>query len=134
MKTCVLCISRRNDLECTIRSRSRWNGVRTEHGSSSWTRPPPSYERTASGESHCCSSSRTWASKSTSDDDRNGAAVGAPGGAGHVRGAPGAEEHDHGRDLLGRGEPAERPARADLLPHPLAVAALLICQPPLPEP
>ena len=31
MKTCVLPFSRRNGFEWTIRSRSRWNGVRTPH-------------------------------------------------------------------------------------------------------
>ena len=35
MKTCVLPFSRRNDFECTMRSRSRWNGVRSEHSSGS---------------------------------------------------------------------------------------------------
>ena len=34
MKTCVLPFSRRNGFEWTIRSRSRWNGVRTRHSSS----------------------------------------------------------------------------------------------------
>ena len=51
MKTCVLPFRRRNGFECRIRSRSRWNGVRTPHSSSGRARPRVSYERTASGES-----------------------------------------------------------------------------------
>ena len=35
MKTCVFPFRRRNGFEWTIRSRSRWNGVRTPHSSSS---------------------------------------------------------------------------------------------------
>src|SRR5918992_1988545 len=53
MNTCVLCLSRRNALECTIRSRSRWNGVRWSESSSGSSRTA-GYERVASGES-CCS-------------------------------------------------------------------------------
>src|SRR5687767_15115397 len=34
MNTCVLCISRRKLLACTIRSRSRWNAERTSDGGS----------------------------------------------------------------------------------------------------
>ena len=50
MKTCVFPFSRRNGFEWTMRSRSRWNGVRTPHASSSRARPRVSYERTANGE------------------------------------------------------------------------------------
>src|SRR5829696_1808416 len=35
MNTCVLCFSRRKALAWTMRSRSRWNGVLSEHSSSS---------------------------------------------------------------------------------------------------
>src|SRR5262245_37392123 len=59
MKTCVFPFSRRKGFEWTIRSRSRWNGVRTRHGSSSRSRPSVSYERTARGESVDSSSART---------------------------------------------------------------------------
>src|SRR6476619_6408401 len=59
MKTCVFPLSRRNGFEWTSRSRSRWNGVRTEHGSSSRSRPLVSYERTARGDSVISSSERT---------------------------------------------------------------------------
>ena len=62
-KTCVLWRRRRNALEWTIRSRSRWNGVRRRHSSSGASRPRVSYERTASGESHCSSCSRTASAK-----------------------------------------------------------------------
>src|SRR3954451_10670174 len=62
-KTCVLWRSRRNAFEWTIRSRSRWNGVRKRHSSSGASRPRVSYERTASGESHCSSCSRTASAK-----------------------------------------------------------------------
>ena len=61
MKTCVLPLSRRNGFEWTMRSRSRWNGVRTGDSSSGSSRPRVSYERTASGESVRSSSSRTRA-------------------------------------------------------------------------
>ena len=64
MKTWVFPFSRRNGFEWTIRSRSRWNGVRTPHGSSGRRRPLVSYERTASGDSHASSRSRTRSSKS----------------------------------------------------------------------
>src|SRR3954452_11225607 len=49
MNTCVLCLSRRKALQWTIRSRSRWNGVRTGESSSSTSRRA-GYERWASGE------------------------------------------------------------------------------------
>ena len=60
------------------------------------------------------------------DDDRHRAAVRAPRGAGHVRRARGAKERDHGRDLLGLGEPAERTSGRNLGQHLVAVAARLI--------
>src|SRR5205823_760600 len=50
MKTCVLCFSRRNAFEWTIRSRSRWNGVRSGESSSGWARRA-GYERDA-GDRH----------------------------------------------------------------------------------
>ena len=50
MKTCVLPFSRRNGFEWTMRSRSRWNGVRTLDSSSGRSRPFVSSERTASGD------------------------------------------------------------------------------------
>src|SRR5918998_2203132 len=65
MKTCVLPFSRRNGFECTIRSRSRWNGVRTRHSASGAERPRVSYERTASGESDRSSCSRTRSAKAS---------------------------------------------------------------------
>ena len=49
-------------------------------------------------------------------------------------GAVGAEEDDHGGDLLGLGEPAERPAGADLREHLVAVAALLVGESALAQP
>src|SRR4051812_30890717 len=49
MNTWVLCLSRRNALEWTIRSRSRWNGVRWSESSSGMSRRP-GYERAASGD------------------------------------------------------------------------------------
>src|SRR5437763_137818 len=61
MNTCVLPLSRRNGFEWTIRSRSRWNGVRTGDSASGRSRPRVSYDRTASGESHAFSSSRVRA-------------------------------------------------------------------------
>src|SRR6266542_4252011 len=51
MKTCVFPLRRRNGFEWTIRSRSRWKGVRTADSTSGCRRPRVSYERTASGES-----------------------------------------------------------------------------------
>src|SRR4051794_23762939 len=145
MKTCVLWRSRRNAFEWTIRSRSRWNGVRTLHsGSSGCARPRVSYERTASGESQCSSCSRMRASNASAtlpaisgitsqrsrcagrrkpaflDDDRHGPAVRAPRGAGHVARLLRTEEHDHRGDLRGLGEPAERPSGADRLQHLVA--------------
>src|SRR5437764_1990220 len=65
MKTWVLPFSRRNGFEWTIRSRSRWNGVRTPHSSSGRSRPRVSYERTASGDSHRSSRSRSSISKAS---------------------------------------------------------------------
>ena len=50
MKTCVFPFSRRNGFEWTMRSRSRWNGVRTVHSSSGSARPRVSNERTAKGD------------------------------------------------------------------------------------
>src|SRR5215211_2608642 len=61
MNTCVLPFRRRNGFEWTIRSRSRWNGVRTGDSSSGWSRPRVSYDSTASGESQALSSSRVRA-------------------------------------------------------------------------
>src|SRR5215216_5584682 len=49
MNTCVLCLSRRNAFEWTIRSRSRWNGVRWSESGSSRTRRA-GYDGVASGE------------------------------------------------------------------------------------
>src|SRR2546430_5899317 len=65
MKTWVLCLRRRNDFEWTIRSRSRWNGVRRRQSSSDCCRPRVSYERTASGESQASSCSRIRAAKAS---------------------------------------------------------------------
>ena len=111
-----------------MRSRSRWNSVRTPHASSGRSRPRVSNERTANGDSDS-SSARMRSSKALlgarkastglrvearperrSHDDRHGAPVRAPGGAGHVRRALGAEEDDHGCDLLRLRKPAERPS------------------------
>src|SRR3954469_8877058 len=61
MNTWVLCLSRRKAFEWTMRSRSRWNGVRSgESGSETTLRA--GYERVASGESHACSQAwvRSW--------------------------------------------------------------------------
>src|SRR5919109_5221509 len=55
MNTWVLCFSRRNDFECTIRSRSRWNGVRWSESGSGSARTA-GYERVASGDSDSSSS------------------------------------------------------------------------------
>src|SRR3954452_2409791 len=65
MKTCVLCLSRRNALECKIRSRSRWNGVRSGESSSATARRA-GYERAASGDSWVRSnaSMRSWKERS----------------------------------------------------------------------
>src|SRR5918998_1507910 len=60
MNTCVLCLRRRNALECTIRSRSRWNGVGWSESGSGTSRSA-GYERVASGES--CSSRRSTRSR-----------------------------------------------------------------------
>src|SRR4051812_21299325 len=61
MKTCVLCLRRRNAFEWTIRSRSRWKGVRSGE-SGSGTQRLAGYERVASGESQACSQAcvRSW--------------------------------------------------------------------------
>src|SRR3990172_8439576 len=42
MNTCVLCFSRRNAFEWRMRSRSRWNSVRTVEGFSGDSPPRPS--------------------------------------------------------------------------------------------
>ena len=55
-----------------------------------------------------------------SDDDRDGAAVGAPRGAGDVARARRAEERDDRRDLLRLGQPAERAPGADRGEHLVA--------------
>src|ERR687895_210803 len=55
MNTCVLCFKRRNALECTTRSRSRWNGVRWSESGSDLSRLA-GYERAARGESDSSSS------------------------------------------------------------------------------
>jgi hypothetical protein len=57
MKTWVLCLSRRNAFECTIRSRSRWNGVRIGESSSATARRA-GYERAASGDRWASSEAR----------------------------------------------------------------------------
>src|SRR5262249_33718018 len=49
------------------------------------------------------------------NDDRDGSAVRAPGGAGHIRGALRAQETDHGCDFLRLREAPDRPAGADVL-------------------
>src|SRR4051812_12471433 len=65
MNPCVLCFSRRNALEWTIRSRSRWNGVRSDE-SSSVTARRAGYERAASGDSCVRSNAsiRSWKERS----------------------------------------------------------------------
>ena len=50
MKTWVFPFSRRNGFEWTIRSRSRWNGVRTSDSGSGTGLPRVSNERTANGD------------------------------------------------------------------------------------
>src|SRR6187551_78708 len=139
MKTCVLCFRRRNDFEWTMRSRSRWKGVRRPHSSSWIARPRVSYERTATGESEDSSCSRIRASNASAtlpassgmeprlDDDRDGSAVSAPGGSGDIAGAIRAQEDDHGRDLLGVREAAERPALANAFENLLAALAGPLC-------
>src|SRR3954470_12183614 len=125
MKTCVFPLRRRKGLEWRMRSRSRWNGVRSRESPSSRSRPRVSYERTASGESQRSSCSRTCASKASAtvpasfgmrfrlDDDRDGSAVGAPGGARHVGSTLRAQKTDHGRDLLGLYQATKRATGAD---------------------
>src|SRR3954452_707397 len=54
MNTCVLCLGRRNAFEWTIRSRSRWNGVRTGESCSGIARSA-GYERVARGDRRACS-------------------------------------------------------------------------------
>src|SRR3954454_11711389 len=54
MNTCVLCLSRRNAFACTIRSRSRWNGVRTGE-SCSGIALRGGYERVGRGENRASS-------------------------------------------------------------------------------
>src|SRR5215212_5601302 len=65
MNTCVLCFSRRNALEWTIRSRSRWNGVRSGESSSATARRA-GYERAAGGDSCVRSNAsiRSWKERS----------------------------------------------------------------------
>src|SRR5215211_3244632 len=65
MKTCVLCFSRRNAFEWTIRSRSRWNGVRSDESSSATARRA-GYERAARGDSCVRSNAsiRSWNERS----------------------------------------------------------------------
>src|SRR5660398_170190 len=50
MKTCVLCFRRRNALQCTIRSLSRWKGVRILQARSASTLPWDSADLCANGE------------------------------------------------------------------------------------
>src|SRR3954468_12760733 len=66
MNTCVLCLRRLNAFACTIRSRSRWNGVRGGESSSA-TALRAGYERVASGPSQrsSCADMRSWKSMST---------------------------------------------------------------------
>src|SRR5829696_6244107 len=99
----------------------------------------------ASGESSLSSAERTRASKASAtrpassgigvrlDDDRDSAAVRAPGGSRDVRGPLGGQECGDGGDLLRLGKAAEWSAGADLREHFLAVA-LLVRQPALPQP
>src|ERR671910_360762 len=61
MNTCVLCFRRRNAFECTIRSRSRWNGVRTAL-SSSGSRRIAGYERVARSHRYSSSHARVRSS------------------------------------------------------------------------
>src|SRR3954452_7904130 len=56
-KTCVLCLSRRNALACTIRSRSRCSGERSPQSSSA-RRRRAGHERAASGASSASSHAR----------------------------------------------------------------------------
>src|SRR5262249_17893541 len=90
---------------------------------------------TASRAATCLPASRCrcTAPAGPSNDDRDRAAVGAPGGARHVAGTRRAEEGDHGGDLLGLGEPAERAPGGDLGEH-LVALALLVGEPTLTQP
>src|SRR5215216_3141131 len=152
MKTCVLCFSRRKAFEWTIRSRSRWKGVRSRHSSSSsYARPRVSYERTASGDSQVSSCSRTRASNSsatrparsgifspTLENDRDGPAVNAPRGSGDVVGAVRAQKDDHRRDFLGLSEPPQWTALAHVDEHLVAAFSRspggLVCEAAVREP
>src|ERR671934_1441347 len=64
MYTCVLCFRRRNALQWTTRSRSRWNGVRTRESSSSSSRRA-GYERCASGDRNASSRAEMRSRKAT---------------------------------------------------------------------
>ena len=128
-----------------MRSRSRWNGVRRRHSSSSaCARPRVSYERTASGREPAlllladraprtavrtrhaapgrasAHASPRRASADRLDDDGDVPAVRAPRASRHVAGAVRAQEDDHGGDLLRLGQPPERPALADAVQDLLA--------------
>ena len=138
-KTCVLCRSRRNAFEWTMRSRSRWNGVRSRHSSSACVAPAvlvrPDGERRQPALLVLAHELRERIRHTSRElrlrhpprlnDDRDGPTVRAPGRAGDVRRARRAQEGDHRGDLLGLGEPAERPSRADLREHLVAVALLV---------
>src|SRR5215212_8702987 len=69
MNTWVLCLRRRKAFECTIRSRSRWNGVRWEESCSGSSRRA-GYERSASGESRS-----SWSSMRSRNEPGDVAAV-----------------------------------------------------------
>src|SRR4029453_13347220 len=88
-------------------------------------------------------------SSGSSDDDRNCAAVGAPGGAGDVRRTIRAEEGHDGGNLLGLGQPTQRspfphglehfvarlpPARGVLVREPALAAPPHPPRPPPPVP
>src|SRR5205823_2007111 len=68
-----------------------------------------------------------------SDDDRDGSAVRTPRRASHVRRAVGAEEDDHGGDLVGLRKSPERTSGA-YLGEDLVAIALLLGEPALTEP
>src|SRR3954454_11968386 len=66
MNTCVLCLRRLSAFAWTIRSRSRWNGVRSGESNSA-TALRAGYDRVASGPSQrsSCADMRSWKSMST---------------------------------------------------------------------
>src|SRR5919202_6953306 len=131
MNTCVLCLSRRNAFEWTIRSRSRWNGVRSGE-SGSGTARRAGYERAASGESERSSNAamRSWKLSSTTVAIEAIVSPRPAAGSAGVRYRRLRRGHARDRDAVRRAAHVVKPGHVEEVDR-LGVAAVLAADPEL---